>query len=93
VVSAASVAYRPIGLLGGMLAGAVAVAAFKAVWRKASHEDHLPTAMDGDLPLVEVLVAATVQGAIFALVKTIVDRGGARAFQKATGLWPGAKSS
>ena len=50
MVSAASVAYRPIGLLGGMLAGAVAVAAFKAVWRKASHEDHLPTAMDGDLP-------------------------------------------
>jgi hypothetical protein len=29
------------------------------------------------------------QGAIFTLVKTVIDRGGAKGFQKVTGVWPG----
>ena len=37
----------------------------------------------------EVLIAAAVQGAIFALVKAVIDRGGARAFERWTGEWPG----
>ena len=89
MTSAAALAYRPIGLLGGMLAGAIAVAVFKTVWRKAAHEDHVPMALEDDYPLAEILIAASVQGAIFALAKTLVDRGGARAYQRITGTWPG----
>ena len=37
----------------------------------------------------DILIAATIQGAIFAAVKAAVDRGGARAFQRWTGEWPG----
>src|SRR3954447_9833023 len=87
--TAARLAYRPLGLVGSMIAGAIAGAAFKAIWRRAAHEDHAPTALEDDYPLAEVLIAATVQGAIFALVKALVDRGGARAFQRITGKWPG----
>jgi hypothetical protein len=36
-----------------------------------------------------VLIAAAIQGAIFAVVKAAIDRGGARAFQRWTGEWPG----
>jgi hypothetical protein len=37
----------------------------------------------------EILVAAAIQGAIFATVKAVINRGGARAFQRLTGEWPG----
>ena len=37
----------------------------------------------------EVLPAAALQGAIFALVKAVIHRSGARGFQKLTGTWPG----
>jgi hypothetical protein len=37
----------------------------------------------------EVLPAAALQGAIFALVKAVIHRNGARGFQKLTGTWPG----
>ena len=37
----------------------------------------------------EVLAAAALQGAIFAVVKAAVDRGGAVGVQKLTGEWPG----
>jgi len=36
-----------------------------------------------------VLIAATVQGAIFALVKAATDRGAATVTRKLTGFWPG----
>ena len=37
----------------------------------------------------EVLAAATLQGAIFALVKAATDRGAATVTRKLTGFWPG----
>jgi hypothetical protein len=36
-----------------------------------------------------VLVAAALQGAIFALVRAALDRGLAEAVRKLTGSWPG----
>jgi hypothetical protein len=36
-----------------------------------------------------VLLAATLQGATFALVKAAVDRAGAEGTHKLTGFWPG----
>ena len=41
----------------------------------------------------EVLIAATLQGAIFALVKAAVDRGAAEATLRLTGIWPGEDSA
>jgi hypothetical protein len=36
-----------------------------------------------------VLLAATVQGAIFAGIKAAVDRAGAATVRRLTGTWPG----
>jgi hypothetical protein len=36
-----------------------------------------------------VLPAAALQGAVFALVKAAIQRGGARGFERLTGVWPG----
>jgi predicted metal-dependent enzyme (double-stranded beta helix superfamily) len=82
------VAYKPIGLLLGVAAGAVAGMIFKQVWRLAAGNDDAPDATDEDRGWGEILLAAALQGAIFAVVKALVDRGGAEGVRKLTGTWP-----
>ena len=87
----AKVLYRPIGLLSGIVSGAVAAAIFRQIWKRASpgHQEDSPKALESEYSLREVLLAAAIQGALFALVTALVDRAGARAFERATGSWPG----
>lgn len=87
--TAVKIAYKPVGLLLGVGAGLVAGLVFKQVWRLIDHDDDAPNATDEDRAWPEVLLAAAVQGTIFALVKATVDRSGAVAMRKATGQWPG----
>lgn len=82
------VAYKPVGLLLGAGAGVLAGFAFKQVWKLASGDDDAPNATDEERGWAEVLAAAALQGAIFALVKAAVDRGGAASVRKLTGQWP-----
>lgn len=81
--------YKPIGLALGALAGAAAGFAFKQVWQVVSGEQDAPDATDEERGWVEVLAAAALQGAIFAVVKAAVDRGGAAGVRQLTGRWPG----
>jgi uncharacterized protein DUF4235 len=81
-------AYKPVGLLLGVAAGAIAGYAFKEVWRVVSGDDDAPDATDEERGWGEILAAAALQGAIFALVKAAVDRGGATGVRKLTGQWP-----
>jgi len=82
------IAYKPVGMLLGVAAGAVAGYVFKEIWRLASGDDDAPDATDEDRGWGEILAAAALQGAIFALVKAAVDRGGATGVRKLTGQWP-----
>ncbi len=85
---AARIAYKPVGLLLGIGAGAVAGFVFKEVWKLASGDDKAPDATDEDRGWGEILAAAALQGAIFAVVRALVDRGGAAGVRKITGEWP-----
>lgn len=87
-MNVSKIAYKPVGLIGGILAGAVAGFAFKKLWQAASHEDEAPDAVDPDHGWAEILIAATIQGAIFGLVKAAVDRAGATGVRSLTGRWP-----
>jgi hypothetical protein len=82
------VAYKPVGLLLGIAGGALAGFVFKEAWRLAHGDDDAPNATDEDRGWGEVLAAAALQGAIFALVKAAVDRGGAVGVRRLTGQWP-----
>ena len=75
-------------VLGGVVAGAL----FKQVWRRAGpgEKSAPPTALETSYPFKEILLAAAIQGAIFSVVKTVIDRQGARLFERWTGEWPGS---
>ncbi|MET7418936.1 DUF4235 domain-containing protein [Dactylosporangium sp. NPDC005555] len=85
----AKIAYKPVGLLLGAGAGLVAGLVFKQVWKVVANDDDAPNATDEDRGWGEILVAAALQGAIFAVVKATVDRAGAVGVRRATGRWPG----
>jgi hypothetical protein len=85
----AKLAYRPIGLLGGVLAGTVSGIVFKQVWKVIAKEEDAPGALQSEYKMPEVVLAAAIQGAIFAATKAAIERAGARGFSKITGSWPG----
>jgi hypothetical protein len=85
----AKVVYRPIGLAGSVAAGAVAGALVKQIWKRAAHEDDAPQALQSEYTWRSVLLAAAVQGLIFGIVKAVIERSGARVFERLTGAWPG----
>jgi hypothetical protein len=85
----AKLAYRPIGLIGGILAGTLSGIVFKQIWKAVADEDDAPGALQSEYPLGQVVLAAALQGAIFAATKAAIDRAGAQGFTKLTGSWPG----
>jgi hypothetical protein len=85
----AKLIYRPFGLVFGVLAGIVAGAVFKQIWKLVADQEDAPEARESEYGWRQILAAAVLQGAVFGLVKAAVDRGGARAFEKLTGSWPG----
>ncbi|WP_214406651.1 DUF4235 domain-containing protein [Pseudonocardia lacus] len=72
----AKLAYKPFGLAFGLLGGLVAGRVFGTIWKKVSNEDGTPQPLSDEYSTREVLIAATLQGAIFGLIKTAVDRYG-----------------
>jgi hypothetical protein len=86
------VLYKPMGMLVSVLGGVLAGSIFKQVWKVAFKEEDAPKATDADRSWREILLAATLQGAIFGLVKAAVDRGTAEGTRKVTGVWPGDES-
>ncbi len=85
----AALVYRPIGLAGGLLAGLISGVVFKQIWKQVADEDDAPSALQSEYGMREVVLAAAIQGAIFAATKAAIDRAGAQVFSRVTGSWPG----
>src|SRR6478736_2334725 len=82
VNKAAVIAYKPIGLVFGVLGGLLANIVFGQVWKRISNAPTPPNATDEDYSTRDVLLAAVLQGALFGLVKSAVDRAGMRAVKR-----------
>ncbi|MFI7498364.1 DUF4235 domain-containing protein [Streptomyces sp. NPDC049687] len=80
--------YQPVGFVLGWASGALAGLAFRKAWQAIRHEDDAPDALDRDRGWTEVLLAAALQGAIFAAARSAADRTGAKAIERSTGVWP-----
>jgi hypothetical protein len=81
--------YAPFGILAGLIGGLLASSVFKQVWKRIAGADDPPTPRQSEYTWKEILGAAALQGAIFSVVKAVINRGGAKGFQKLTGAWPG----
>jgi hypothetical protein len=81
--------YKPLGLIVSVLGGILASQLFSQVWRLIpGSSESAPESKDPDHSWKEVVTAAALQGAVYGGVKAVVDRAGARGFQKVTGTWP-----
>jgi hypothetical protein len=76
------IAYKPIGLTFGLVGGLIAGKVFGIIWKKISNEDQTPQPLSDEYSTREVLFAATLQGALFGLIKTAVDRYGMKAVRR-----------
>jgi hypothetical protein len=87
----AKILYRPVGIVSSLVAGLIAGQVVNLVWKHATpgEQEDVPQPLQSEYPMRQILAAAVVQGAIFAVVRALVDRGGARAFERWTGEWPG----
>jgi hypothetical protein len=80
--------YKPVDLVAGMVGGLLAGLIFKTVWKLIGRGD-APKPTDERRGWGEILLAALLQGTIFALVKAVVDRSAAEGTRRLTGIWPG----
>jgi len=80
---------RAVGLLVGILGGMLARNAFKRIWQAVTGEEEAPKATDARRGWREILLAAALQGAIFAVVQAALDRATAEGTAALTGEWPG----
>jgi len=83
------IAYRPFTMVSGLLAGVVANAAFKALWTRVAADSRVPDPGDPLETWGRLLLAATLEGVTFAVVKVTADRVAAGVFNRASGSWPG----
>ena len=81
--------YTPFGIAFSVIGGLIGGQIFKQAWKLIAKEDDAPGASQSEYGWKEILPAAALQGAIFAVVKATLDRKGAQGFQKLTGVWPG----
>jgi hypothetical protein len=82
--------YKPFGIILGILAGLVGRQVFNFVWGKIDEEEP-PEATTEEAPWLKVVGAAALQGAIFAAVRSAVNRSGAKGYAHFTGVWPGER--
>ena len=81
--------YKALGLVVSLLASLLAGAIFQRLWKLTPGTDEVPEATDERSGWGEILVAAALQGAIFALIKAAFDRATAQGVREVTGEWPG----
>jgi Protein of unknown function (DUF4235) len=83
------VLYTPISLLFSVLGAVVAGAVFKQIWKRIAGGEEAPKALESEYGWREVIPAAAAQGLVFGAVKAGIQRGGAKSFERLTGVWPG----
>jgi hypothetical protein len=83
-------AYKPFGIILGILAGFLSKKVFEAVWGIFDKEEP-PKATTQEAGWAKVLGAAAVQGVTFKVTRAAVNRAGAKGWDHLFGVWPGEK--
>lgn len=86
---ASKVLYKPTSLVCSIVGGLLATAVFNRVWSALGHDEQAPNPTALDRGGLEVVFGAALHGAVFGLVKALVDRAGAKSYYNVTGDDPG----
>ncbi len=84
--------YKPFAMIISLGGGLLASMLFTRLWRALSGVHDVPEATDDAVTWADIVPAAALHGLVFGVVKALVDRAGAKEFQRMTGSWPGKRS-
>jgi hypothetical protein len=84
----AKLIFMPIGILTGLLAGLLSKKAFALLWGRIDEQDP-PQPQNRSADFGKLAVSLALEGALFRLVKGLLDNGSRRGFASVTGAWPG----
>jgi hypothetical protein len=82
------IAFMPIGILAGLLSGQLAKKVFDVVWSLFDDKE-APRPKHREIDLVKLVPALLIEGALFRVVRGLVDHGSRHGFARLTGSWPG----
>jgi hypothetical protein len=82
------VAFIPVSIVGGLIAGFIGQKAFEAIWGKVDEQEP-PQPEHREISLGKLAIALAIEGAIFRLVKGLFDLAARQGFARMTGEWPG----
>jgi hypothetical protein len=80
--------FMPVSIVGGLLGGIIGKKIFEAIWGVIDDEEP-PDAKHREIQLGKLAMALLLEGAIFKVVRGLVDHGTRHAFARSTGSWPG----
>jgi hypothetical protein len=80
--------FLPFSIAGGFLAGLIGKKLFEAAWGVVDEEEP-PDAEHRDIDYVKLGIALALEGAIFRVVRGLLDHAARRQFMRLTGAWPG----
>jgi uncharacterized protein DUF4235 len=83
--------FAPIGIVTGLIAGALGKKAFERLWGLIDDQEP-PQAEHREIHWPKLLAALAIEGAIFRLAKGLTDHGVRRTFANLTGSWPGEEA-
>jgi hypothetical protein len=84
--------FAPIGILAGLFAGFLAQKGFERIWAIVD-EEQAPAVENRNASYPKLVLALLLEGAIFRLVKGMVDRSARVGFASVTGSWPGEEGT
>jgi hypothetical protein len=84
----AKLLFMPFSIATGLLAGLISKKTFALIWSKI--DDHEPPEPKSERAgFGKLAIALALEGALFRVVKGLVDHGARRGFASVTGAWPG----
>jgi uncharacterized protein DUF4235 len=80
--------FIPFSVISGLVAGFVGKRLFSLIWGLIDDEEP-PKAEHRDVDPRKLVLALAIDGAVFALVRGLVDHAARLAFARSYGAWPG----
>jgi hypothetical protein len=80
--------YLPVGIVLSLLAGQISKKLFDLIWGRVEDQE-APRPKHREIDLPKLALALLIEGALFRLVRGVVDHCARRGFAGLTGSWPG----